>query len=137
MKSSSSRGFTLIEVMITVVIIGILAAIAVPKLNGSRRQAYIATMRSDLRNLVSAQELFYSDSARYADDESHLNVKPSNNMTIRLATGPGYWTATATHALVNDGFTCGIAVNTENPVVPTAPDGQPACGTTAPGPLGR
>jgi prepilin-type N-terminal cleavage/methylation domain-containing protein len=120
-------GFTLIEAMIVVVIIGVLASIAIPKFNGSRRTAYIATMRSDLRNLVAAEELFYSDSSRYTEEESHLNVRPSAHMTVRLAVGPGYWTATATHAQITDGFSCAIAVNTQNPLVETAPEGQPAC----------
>lgn len=113
--------------MIVVVVIGLLAAIAVQKFSGTRRNAYVATMRSDLRNLVAAEELFYSDSGRYTVDQTHLNVKPSANMTIRLAAGPGYWTASANHALVTDGFSCAIAVNTQNPLVPDAPDGQAAC----------
>ena len=120
-------GFTLIEVMLVVVIIGVLAAFAVPRFNSTRRNAYVATMRSDLRNLVAAEELFYSDSSRYTDDQSKLNVHPSANTTVRLATGPGSWTATATHALVTDGLSCAIAVNTPNPLVDSAPDGQPAC----------
>ncbi|MDB4886326.1 MAG: putative pilin [Gemmatimonadetes bacterium] len=129
MQSPLRKGFTLIELMITVVIIGVLAGIAVPKFNGSRRKAYISAMRSDLRNLVPAQELFYADSARYALDQSHLNVKPSNGMTITLSAGPGYWSATARHEQVTDGFTCAIAVNTQNPLAPAAPDGQSACAT--------
>lgn len=128
MSSRSPSGFTLLELMVAVVIVGVLAAIAVPKFNGTRRNAYIATMRSDLRNLVSAEELFFSDSARYATDQSHLNVKPSRNMTVTIAAGPGFWTATASHSQVTDGFVCTIAVNTANPLVPGTPDGQPACG---------
>jgi prepilin-type N-terminal cleavage/methylation domain-containing protein len=126
MQRAARRGFTLIEAMIVMVIVGILAGIAIPKFNGTRRNAYIATMRSDLRNLVGAEELFYSDSGRYAADQTHLNVRPSANMAVSLAVGPGYWTATATHALISD-FSCAIAVNTANPLVESAADGQPAC----------
>jgi prepilin-type N-terminal cleavage/methylation domain-containing protein len=129
MRRAARRGFTLIEAMIVMVIVGILAGIAIPKFSGMRREAYIASMRSDLRNLVSAEELFYSDSGRYAADPAHLNVRPSANMAVSLAVGPGYWTATATHALVTDGFSCAIAVNTQNPLVESASDGQPACAT--------
>jgi type IV pilus assembly protein PilA len=127
MKVVPRRGFTLIELMITVVIIGVLAGIAVPKFNGSRRKAYIAAMQSDLRNLVSAEEVFYSDSAHYTARVSNLNVKPSAGVTVQIDAGPGYWSASATHAQINDGFRCGIAINVENSVAPGTPDGLPGC----------
>ena len=52
----NDRGFTLIELLIVVVIIGILAAIAIPKFANSKEKAYIAAMKSDLRNILTAQE---------------------------------------------------------------------------------
>src|SRR5438034_5690802 len=59
------KGFTLIELLIVVVIIGILAAIAIPKFANTKAKAYIASMKSDLRNLVTAEE---ACSAEYAKD---------------------------------------------------------------------
>jgi type IV pilus assembly protein PilA len=140
MRYAVRGGFTLIEAMVVVVILGILTAIAIPRFTGTRREAYIASMRSDLRNLVSAQELYHSDSLRYASDTAGLNTRPSAGTRLVLATGPGYWTATATHAQIPSGFACAIAVNTQNPLIVTTPDGQPACseraalGTQAPEP---
>ena len=55
------KGFTLIELLIVVVIIGILAAIAIPKFANTKEKAVVASMKSDLRNLVTAQEGFFSD----------------------------------------------------------------------------
>src|SRR5256884_8349912 len=61
----SRRGFTLIELLIVVVIIGLLAAIAIPKFSNTKEKAYIAAMKSDLRNLATAEEAFFYDSAKY------------------------------------------------------------------------
>src|SRR5947208_15933204 len=54
--------FTLIELLVAVVIIGILAAIAIPKFANNKEKAYIASMKSDLRNLVTAEEAYFADS---------------------------------------------------------------------------
>src|SRR5207248_3522523 len=60
------KGFTLIELLIVVVIIGILAAIAIPKFANTKGQAYLASMKSDLRNLVTAEEAYFADSVKYS-----------------------------------------------------------------------
>ncbi len=60
------KGFTLIELLIVVVIIGILAAIAIPKFSNTKQKAVLASMKSDLRNFVTAQEAFFSDNNDYA-----------------------------------------------------------------------
>ena len=128
MKNSARKGFTLIELLIVVVIIGILAAIAIPKFANTKTKAYTAAMKSDLRNLVTAEESFFSDSSKYSTyDTTKLKFKPStgvNNPTI--VTGSGYWSATVTHTQIAS-FSCGIGVNTQNTVVTTAGDGEPAC----------
>ena len=59
------KGFTLIELLIVVVIIGILAAIAIPKFANTKSKAYVTAMKSDLRNLVTAEEAFFCDSTYY------------------------------------------------------------------------
>src|SRR5690606_5449285 len=59
MLNKRREGFTLIELLIVVVIIGILAAIAIPKFSATREKAYYSAMKSDLRNLQSAQEMYY------------------------------------------------------------------------------
>src|SRR5438105_2566937 len=66
MQHMNRKGFTLIELLIVVVIIGILAAIAIPKFANTKGKAYIASMKSDLRNLVTAEEAFFADSVKYS-----------------------------------------------------------------------
>ena len=121
------KGFTLIELLIVVVIIGILAAIAIPKFANTKSKAYVTAMKSDLRNLVSAQESFFADSAKYTTDLVVLGFKQSTGVTApTIATYPGAWTATNGHTQLT-GTTCGIGVNTTNPTVATAGEGEPAC----------
>ncbi|MES2178739.1 MAG: prepilin-type N-terminal cleavage/methylation domain-containing protein [Gemmatimonadota bacterium] len=128
MKNRLRRGFTLIELLIVVVIIGILAAIAIPKFGATKGKAYIASLKSDLRNLVTAEEAFFADSVKYATyDTTKLKYRPSSGvMTPTIVVGSGYWSATITHSQVPS-FSCGISVNTTNPVVATAGEGEPAC----------
>ena len=121
------KGFTLIELLIVVVIIGILAAIAIPKFANTKSKAYITAMKSDLRNLVSAQESFFSDSARYTTSTGSLGFKASTGVTApAISVYSGAWLATNQHTQLA-GVTCGIAVNTTNPTVTSAGEGEPAC----------
>ena len=121
------KGFTLIELLIVVVIIGILAAIAIPKFANTKTKAYVTAMKSDLRNLVTAQEAFFSDSSRYAGATSSLKYQNSTGVTTPvIATGAGYWTATVNHTQIA-GATCGIGVNTTNPITASASEGEPTC----------
>ncbi len=64
-KLADSKGFTLIEVMVVVVILGILAAIVVPKLTGRTDEARIIKAEVDIRNIEAAIELFQLDNGFY------------------------------------------------------------------------
>jgi type IV pilus assembly protein PilA len=61
MSTRARAGFTLIELLIVVVIIGILAGIAIPKFGETRSRANEAAVKSDLRNLLTAQETYFGD----------------------------------------------------------------------------
>ena len=63
----NAKGFTLIELLIVVVIIGILAAIAIPQFASTKEKAFDAAAKSDLRNLMTAEEAYFSDYQAYTD----------------------------------------------------------------------
>jgi type IV pilus assembly protein PilA len=125
------KGFTLIELLIVVVIIGILAAIAIPKFANTKSKAYVTAAKSDLRNLVTAEEAFFADSSAYTsiiDNTVHLKYQNSTGTTAPAITvGAGFWFATNSHTQLPAGNQCGISMNTTNPTVSTAAEGEPVC----------
>lgn len=113
------KGFTLIELLIVVVIIGILAAIAVPKFSATREKAYVSAMKADLKNLQTQQELFYADNSyQYTSDQVALEFTVSDGVTVLIAgVGSTGWSATAAHAALGAATTCGVFVGSA-----TSPD---------------
>jgi prepilin-type N-terminal cleavage/methylation domain-containing protein len=120
----NTRGFTLIELLIVVVIIGILAAIAIPKFANTKEKAVLASMKQDLRNLITAQEAFYFDNTDYAGGVTagaQINgVGGTGSATFVPSTGniltltyipPNGYNATITNpVLISAITTCGIFV---------------------------
>jgi type IV pilus assembly protein PilA len=123
------KGFTLIELLIVVVIIGILAAIAIPKFANTKQQAYLATLKEDLRNLVTAEEAYFSDFTTYTATLATTQFNPSAGVTysVTAATGTG-WKATATHVgLVGASIPgCHVAIGT-GATTATENEGSPYC----------
>jgi len=122
----NSKGFTLIELLIVVVIIGILAAIAIPKFAATKEKAYIASMKSDLKNLVTAEEAYFADSLAYTSTVANLpfNTTAGNTPPTISLSGAG-WSATIGSA--NTTVTCAVYVNLTTPVAPATEEGAPGC----------
>src|SRR4051812_39479285 len=105
--NTNKKGFTLIELLIVVVIIGILAAIAIPKFANTKDKAYVAAMKSDLRNLATYEEQYAADNngAYFAGTATMATplqgFTPSQNVTINaaiVAGPPQTWSATSSHS---------------------------------------
>jgi len=124
-----NKGFTLIELLIVVVIIGILAAIAIPKFSATREKAYFAAMKSDLKNLASAQEIYYMDVYSYTTDTDSLAFTNSAGVTTTITANATGWSGASTHAAL--GASEGCALYYGDITVPTSPTTPGNAGVTS------
>jgi type II secretion system protein G len=122
-----AKGFTLIELLIVVVIIGILASIAIPKFVNTKQKAYVAQMKSDLKNLATAEEAFFYDSAFYTNSQPALNnFRTSTGVTINiLEATPQGWSARAIHGQTSR--QCVLYSGAATPVAPATFEGKITC----------
>ena len=124
---ASRKGFTLIELVVVVVIIGLLATIAIPKFTNTKEKAHIAAMKSDLRNLATAEEAFFYDSSKYTLSFAQLaNFTPTEGVTITIneATPKG-WSATAIS--VSTPRACYVFSGTAVPIGSATLEGNISC----------
>jgi type IV pilus assembly protein PilA len=149
------KAFTLIELLIVVVIIGILAGIAIPKFANTKEKAYVASMKSDLRNLVTAEEGYFAGVLQYTATTDCTNpaaagaapycTSPGNTLGAITVGGGGQgqgqgqqqgqggqggagWTVTITNA--NTTRLCAIYIGSVTPAAPAtanSPEGVPVC----------
>ena len=121
------RGFTLIEILMVVVIIGILAALAIPKFSRSKSMTYSASIKQDLRTLSVAQEDYFLEKNIYAPNISLLNFlhSPGVSITIVESSTMG-WSASGSHPLA-DPITCAVYWGPVSPVTPATQEGQVDC----------
>jgi type IV pilus assembly protein PilA len=105
-----SEGFTLIELMIVIAIIGILAAIAIPQFSAYRTRSYNSAAEADIRNAATAQEAYYVDNQHYLADPlgligSTYGLYTSANVALTGDAGASQYTMTAIHSSGNKTYT--------------------------------
>jgi type IV pilus assembly protein PilA len=105
-----NEGFTLIELMIVIAIIGILAAIAIPQFSAYRTRSYNSAAEADLRNAATAQEAYYVDNQSYMANPlgligSTYGLYTTANVTMTGNAGATQYTMTAYHTSGNKTYT--------------------------------
>src|ERR1700754_4977096 len=81
-RTQEEKGFTLIELLVVILIIGILAAIAIPAFLNQKGKAYDSNAKSDARTAATAEETYYTDNAAYvgaANLSSLTSIEPTLN----------------------------------------------------------
>lgn len=124
--NTTPRGFSLIELLTVIVVLGILAAIVIPRFIRAREEAVTTMLQADLRYLATVQEVYWSDHREYAGTVAALDFESSEGVVITVVTADrDGWGAVATH----DGTpeSCAIYVGTAVPAPPATGVGAPQC----------
>jgi type IV pilus assembly protein PilA len=108
----SRSGFTMIEMMVVVIVVGILASLALPHLQASRNKANLASVKNDLSTVQTAEEEYFSDHNTYgtlAQLEGSTSIKISANNTVTITVGGTGYALSATNAAIQSGpATCTV-----------------------------
>jgi prepilin-type N-terminal cleavage/methylation domain-containing protein len=124
---SRRAGFTLIELMVVVVILAILATLAIPRFKNTKGKGHSAALRTDLRNLMSAEESFFYSNNRYttALDSLSFRGSPGVIVTVAEASTQG-WSASTTHP-ESYPLKCAVYAGTAAPLPPATVEAQITC----------
>ncbi len=119
-------GFTLVEVLTVLVIVGILAGMAMMRWHDKKVDAFVASMKSDLRNVAAAQEAYFSDNQMYASNVAQLAFRASTDVTVTVSGTQVGWAGSASHPAAN-GRTCALFYGTIPPEAPAVASGIIKC----------
>jgi prepilin-type N-terminal cleavage/methylation domain-containing protein len=126
MLHTAKKGFTLIELLIVVVIIGILAAIAIPKFSNTKDKAKLASVKTDIRNYMTAEEAYFSDNQTYGSSTDlttgnyDFSFSPGNTVgSLDAGTAGGYSLAVENASISKGIYGCQVLAGdaTSDPAV--------------------
>ena len=123
------KGFTVIELFVVFIVIGLLASIMLPQVQGFRYRAMESSLKSDMRTLAMHEESHYYDRSTYTDDLVELrnagfNPSPDVTVIVNEATFVG-WSATLRHAQLL--VECYMFVGSAAPVGTAVNEGSISC----------
>ena len=95
-RANKKHGFTLIELMVVVIIVGILAAVAIPLYRSNVKKAMASEGAALLGSVMTAERVYYAENSAYTTTQANLNVD---------ATGNKYFTAYTVSSADSAGFT--------------------------------
>jgi len=126
------RGFSIIELIVVVVIIGILSAAGTVGITRARSQGFLAVMKADLRSISIAQEAYYQVQSAdgkidsYAPTRADLNINVSSGITVEMHGDPDGWSARTQHAGA-PGRRCAMFRGSASPYAPATSEGLLTC----------
>jgi prepilin-type N-terminal cleavage/methylation domain-containing protein len=127
LANSKDKGFTLIELLVVIVIIGILAAIAIPVFLSQRAKAYDASAKSDVHTIATEMETVYTDTQAYPTAVTPTLNTATNVTTLSFPTGGSG--STPDLVTLSTGNTAAIYVNSATPATAYCIAVTPASGT--------
>jgi prepilin-type N-terminal cleavage/methylation domain-containing protein len=135
MRRFNRRGFTFIELLIVMVVMGVLAGIGIPRIRNMKERSYQATLRSDLGALRTAEEAYYAENLRYTTDLSLLDFRRSSSVDITIvSTDPlKGWSALGRHEWLATPCTTAVgadAVGVESGAIICSNLAAPSAGAT-------
>jgi prepilin-type N-terminal cleavage/methylation domain-containing protein len=121
-------GFTLLELLVVTVFLGILAAIALPIYQGFRERAATSALQAELRSLRNAQELHFVENEGYTDDLGRLEYTPGEDVEVELraaSDGDVGWAGRLSHR--DRGVRCAFYQGAVSPYDPATAERTIAC----------
>ena len=117
-RSNALRGFSLIELLVVLLVIGVLVGLAMPRYRDYKRRYYVTTMVTDLRNLATTEEAYWNIAGTYSIDLLQIRYNSSPRVSISMVSADTLgWAATAHYA--GDSAICAIYYGNA-PVLPPA-----------------